>query len=32
MAFYVAKYSNIFMQFHRRLKKADTEDRAKALL
>jgi hypothetical protein len=32
MAMYVAKYSGIFMQFHRRLKKADTEERAKALI
>ena len=32
MAMYVAKYSGIFMQFHRRLKKADTEERAKSLI
>lgn len=32
MAYYVAKYSGVFMQFHRRLKKADSEDRAKALI
>jgi hypothetical protein len=32
MAYYVAKYSGIFMQFHRRLKKADSEERALVLI
>lgn len=32
MALYVSKYSGIFTQLHRRLKKADTEERAKALI
>lgn len=31
-AFYASKYSGIFLHLHRRLKKTDTEFRAKALV
>jgi hypothetical protein len=32
MAYYVSKYSGVFAQLHKRIKKADTEERAKSLI